>query len=361
MPTITIDFAAADLSTERAAFLSHLHWLHAFNALAGFDSSPGSTSRTLLRLAQSAAAFPVPRVPGGNLPEVMGCLNRAWGTELVLCGTRQYANEDALIRIANSWAAVQAYYAAYGATQALITAAGHPRPTSHESTQTMYSDLWIARGMALSPAAFAVASKGDKRAAADGTVNGPGRTLAPVSPLSGCTASNCWELAEQALRTTREDALTLARKRSVADKLKRKRREWTDEETVRLAGGKKARVRPDWWNAHPRLSAPQKQAMDDRLRPYTLLDYLCRLRMKANYEDARMYTDGPADQGEAEAMNSQFLRLTAAILIVHEVRVGKLFSRDRFMESVDAWLAKNAPQNSGFGIAARRNILEGAL
>ena len=99
MPSITIDFAVADPSTERAAFLSHLHWLQAFNTLAEFDSSPGGTSRTLMRLAQSAATFPVPRVPPGNYHEVMACLNRAWGTELVLCGIRQFVNEDELIRV----------------------------------------------------------------------------------------------------------------------------------------------------------------------------------------------------------------------------------------------------------------------
>ncbi len=74
-----------------------------------------------------------------------------------------------------------------------------------------------------------------------------------------------------------------------------------------------------------------------------------------------MYTEGPADQSDAEAMSTQFLRLTAATLIVHEVRVAKLFSRDRFMRDVDFWLEKNAPQNARFGIAARRNILDSVL
>ena len=353
---------AAELTPERAAFLSHLHWLHAFNTLAGFDSTPGGgMSRSLLRLAQAAAAIPVPRVPPGNYREVIGCLNRAWGTELVLCGARQFANEDELIRVVNSWAAVQAYYAVYGAAQAVITAEGHDRPESHEFTQRMYSDLWIARSMVLSPWTFAVTSKGAKGAAADGTVNGPGRTLAPVSALSGCTEANCWELAEQALRGTREDGLTVAKEKAVIEEGKRRRREWTAEEKLRLDAGRRSRAHPPWWDAKPHLSADQKQMLERRLRPYTLLDYLCRLRLKANYSDARMYTEGPADQSEAEAMSAQFIHLTAATLIVHEVRVAKLVSRDRFMKSVDAWLAKNAPQISGFGIAGRRNLLDRAL
>ena len=66
-------------------------------------------------------------------------------------------------------------------------------------------------------------------------------------------------------------------------------------------------MQPDWWDTPPRLSALQKQDVDARLRPYTLLDYLCRLRMKANYLDARMYTDGLADQGEWEVMSAQFI------------------------------------------------------
>jgi hypothetical protein len=281
-------------------------------------------TRCLLRLAQAAATIPVPRVSPGNYREVMGCLNRAWGTELVLCGTRQFANEDELIRVANSWAAVQAYYAVYGAAQALITAEGHARPESHEFTQRMYSDLWIARGKVLSPWTLAVTSKGAKRAAADGTVNGPGRNLAPVSPLSGCTNANCWELAEQALRGTRDDGLAVAKEKAVVDEGKRRRREWTADEKLRVEAGKKARAHPPWWDARARLSTDQKQALEKKLRPYTLLDYLCRLRLKANYADARMYTEGPADQSEAEAMSAQFIQLTAATLIVHEVRVAKL-------------------------------------
>lgn len=256
---------------------------------------------------------------------------------------------------------MQAYYAAYGATQALIAAEGHARPTSHPATQTMYVDLWSARGASVPPWTFAIGSKADRRAQPDGTLNGPGRALNAVSGLSSCTAENCWELAAQAVRSTREDDHKAARKRATADEVNQRHRDWNAEETERLARGQKPRRNPIWWDQTPRLSAARRVAIDKRLRPYTVLDYLYRLRLKANYMDARMYTDGPLDQPEAEMMRTDLARLTAATLLVHEVRVAKLLKRDRFLGAVDAWIAKNAPAKSTVGIAGRRDILGQAL
>jgi hypothetical protein len=357
VPIISLDFSKVkELTPERASFLSHSHWLRAFAVLGGFrHDAPTRLTHVLARLGVQALAFPVSGGATGDHADVHACLNRAWGTELVMCGTRQYANEEELLRLANSWAAVQAYYAAYGGTQALIVAEGHARPTTHAQTQRMGVDLWIARGAQLPPWTFAVGSKQDRRCANTGMANGPARPLTRVSALSGCTPENCWELAEQVLRTTREEAHAESRKRRVDALLRARQKEWTANHSG------SHRASPAWWAQRPRLDAAEKAQVERSVRPYTLLDYLYRLRRKANYEDAKMYTDGPSDYQEAEGMNAELIRIAAMTLMVHEVRIARLIGPKRFLESAEAWVGRNAPNDARYGLPVRLPILRDLL
>ncbi len=65
----------------------------------------------------------------------MACLRRAWATARLLEHTHVLAEDSEIIRLANSWGAVQTYYVLYGAAQALVVAEGGTRPQSHEPTK----------------------------------------------------------------------------------------------------------------------------------------------------------------------------------------------------------------------------------
>jgi hypothetical protein len=53
-----------------------------------------------------------------DIEAVRRSLSNALGTELLLSLGSEYASEDEFVRIANNWAAVQAYYVTYHAFQA---------------------------------------------------------------------------------------------------------------------------------------------------------------------------------------------------------------------------------------------------
>jgi hypothetical protein len=94
--------------------------------------------------------------------EVLACLNRAWGTELILATTTELASSSDDVGLANSWGSVQAYYAIYGAVQAVLVAEGHRRPDNHQATQKAFVDLWVTRRIDLAPWTFAVAARGSQ-------------------------------------------------------------------------------------------------------------------------------------------------------------------------------------------------------
>jgi hypothetical protein len=350
--------SAPDLSGERASFIVHSNRLRAFTTLAGFNGFPiRRTNQVLEQLASKAAAFPVPRGAQASFDEAVACLNRAWGTELVMCGAAQYAAEDEeLLKLTNSWAAVQTYYCAYHDTQALIVAEGRARPTSHSGTQRQYVDLWVARRARLDPWTFAVGSHEDKRFDEAGMANGPDQPLDQLKSLSACTTSNCWEHAEQALRSTRETEYEQRRQTAIETKMRVRQTDWTVEH-----GSKPNRKAPDWWNRRPRLDVGEKAAVEKGTRPFTLIDYLYRLRIKANYQDAKAYTDGPANAGEALALNMDLMHLAASTGLVHEVRVAQLVGPERFLHHAGDWVQRHAPSEMDRGLRVRLPIFRNVL
>jgi hypothetical protein len=343
------------------SFRTHANYLRAFATLAGFESTLRSGAQ-LDGLARKAAAFPVPHVTPGPPDDVFACLRRAWGAELLLnVGRRLVQNEDELLRLANSWGAVQTYYAAYGAVQALIVAEGYNRPQSHPATQTQASDLWVNRGAVLIPWSFAVGSAGVPGAAASGCINGPGRVIdASLHAWTACTPATCWDLAAVALRSTRQDSVNARLKQKRKDKLARRKKEWQSTQEGRLAIGKTRGSEPKWPH-QASLTPSEAAAAAEAVRPYTLLDYLYRLRIKANYEDAGMFTDGPQELGESAWVARDLAAITAATLIVHEVRIARLIGKEGLIAEARQWIHHNSPPAPAMGVAMRIDILDANL
>jgi hypothetical protein len=234
------DFGAADLAETDAqkTFRSHANYLRAF---ATMISDRPSQLIALRRTAARVAAFPVPKSSPIHQAELRGCLNRAWGTEMLLATGHRIASEDELLRLINSWGVVQAYYAASSATQALIVAEGRSRPTSHQQTQRQALDLWVTRSGNVKPWSFAMGSPAAPSTERDGSINGPGRTVVDVHPWSACTVDSCWDLAAVALRSTRKDALEHSLRKRRKTKRVEQRKAWATEEADRVSRGLKPR------------------------------------------------------------------------------------------------------------------------
>lgn len=206
---------------HRGSFTTHANYLRALATLCGYPTVVIGKSNALRDfVAQVRSTLPPERAAAGvPLDDVHRSLVNAWGTELILALSGKYATDDELLRLANNWGAVQAYYALYHGTQALALTRGMPRPESHPKTQTIFVDCWGTRSFELPPLSLCVGPNGfscGQRIVS--TVD--------IHPWSSCTPQSAWNIAALALRTTRDDAVEEAMKRRREDKLRTRRREW---------------------------------------------------------------------------------------------------------------------------------------
>lgn len=344
-----------------ASFRSHENYLCAFGSLAGFPYFSGKGHQVLEKIANNVkATFPKPNGPKQfDVDELAGCLNRAWGTELLLAMSMRFIGEDEMMRISNSWGCVQLYYVGYSSVQALVVASGQPRPASHPKTQDQSIAYWTNRQSGVAPFSFAAkpgsVSNRDPRAYA----HGPGRDIdVGVHSWTTCDSNNCWDIAGLALRTTRQDAVDDKLAEARQKKIREKRKDWQTAEAARLAKGKPPRTTPNWKTAQ--LSPAEKAACEQNVRAYGWLDYLYRLRIKANYEEARMFTEGPDDDHTSAIVARNMIRFSTAVMIAHEVRIARTIGKTAFLDLARGWAATNNPPTT-MGIGLRLPILERVL
>ncbi|MBT1104342.1 MULTISPECIES: hypothetical protein [Streptomyces] len=159
-------------SEQTRSFRTHASYIRAFHELALGDSR-GEDAVASLHDSAAPALFRAD-VPSRscNREQVLACLRRAWATARLLEHTHALAGDSEIIRLANSWGAVQSYYVLYGTAQALIVAEGGERPQMHEPTKRRYVDLWTTRSLQIAPWALAAAAPGTRLADADGILGG---------------------------------------------------------------------------------------------------------------------------------------------------------------------------------------------
>lgn len=349
MPRITLA-AVPPETAENKSFRTHANYLRAFATLAGFHNFARSDA-VLPALATRAWQEASQCVPPAAADETtaLDCLRRAWGTELLLVVTQEYSQEeDEVSRLANSWNAVQCYYAAYGAAQALAVATGDARPTSHGLTQERFADLWRGDGTG-GPWSFMWGDAGYE--------GGPGRPIeTSLHAWANCDADTAWDIAAQALRSTRRKAITEAEGVARRQKLQQRKEAWQAAEAHRTSQGKRPRRAPTWPSSTP-LTAAEKASVASVTPPATVLDYLFRLRIKANYEDAKMFTEGPSQAHESWAVARDFRNITAANMLVHELRVRALLGGTRVVDAAEQWAQRNYPGSLTRGLPERLTLL----
>jgi hypothetical protein len=340
---------AADLTPS---FITYKNYLRSFACLAGFKPWDIRDEHALVALNARVHALPTfgrASATSCDLPAVRRSLVNAWGTELLLALGGVYATDDELARLANNWAAVQLYYILYHATQALAQAKGQQRPTSHPVTQRIYADLWVTRTIDLAPWTLGVGDGGCRNLPSHQAID-PAAT--PVSwPRN---EDDCWSYAVKALRTTRDQAVAEALRNRRRQQQSAKRKVWIQAEDARLAQGKRPRRQPDF--ALPHLGATEKASAKAGVRCHTFMDFCWRLRIKTNYEDSRMFLEGPLDNHSSGNVHHDLCRLASASLLVCELHLRQLLGVPTMTSLVDDWLQGN--QAAGvLGVRQRRDLI----
>lgn len=344
---------AAD-SDEARSFRTHASYVRAFSELALGDA--GSPSERLKSLHNRA----VPQLRSGRPQDQDGtaaveCLQRAWSTELILSATVSLAEDSEIVRLTNSWGAVQAYYCVYGATQAVVTARGQHRPTNHEPTHKLFNEIWVASAVDLAPWSFAAADPSAKGASFDGFIGCGDRPIdGGVHPWSSWSGDQKWDVAARALTSTRSKKVDEAFRKQRATKLSTAKSDRNKEDQQRIAAGKKPSrtAVPSRTN----LTKAESNAVRRRVRPFTVSDYLYRLRIKANYEDVSTFTDGPANDEHARELAAHLVHFTSANLLVHEVLVADRIGKKALLRCMDQWLTRHSSDLNVCGVNVRREL-----
>ncbi len=324
----------------RSPFLTHSSYVEAFAWIAGLDSHTPRVD-ALRRMAVRSPEFADDRVPGSiDCVQVEKSLRHAWSTEVLLAMPRQLGEDaDEFLRLANSWVAVQTYYVGYHAEQALIVAKGLVRPTQHPATRSQFSAHWAGRSLILPPFTFAVDKDGWRNVPAGVTVDDS------MHAWRGLNHETAWNLAGKALRTTRDAAVKDLRDRRRDERLRDLQRARRQDESKRLAAGKRARSSGSP-SARPRLTAAEQRVCDESVRAFTMLDYLYRLRVSANYKDSTVFHEGPEGEHESRSFHRNLTFLASSLALATELRVRALVGATRF----DGWAKNFADARIGAGL-----------
>lgn len=330
------------------AFRTHQAYLQAFAHLA-----TGGEWRT--EHAQSSLASRVrtagPKITGTIAARaiVRRSLENAWSTELLLLMSHRLLRGDEIVRVSNNWNVIQAYYALYHATQAVVTARGSDRPESHPKTQRMFADFWRQSSEELAPWSLSYGPDGVMPA----TVSVDLR-LHPWSTVDGTT---CWSVAMKALQTTRQDAIAEKLASAREDRRKARRKAWQDAQSKRPPHRRKP-SEPRF--PLPHLSQAEKEAAAAAVRAHTVLDYLYRLRIRSNYVDSSMFTDGPETPAAAADVRVSLVKIVSASLCAAEIVLTSAPDGAVVGQWAQKWADGNIPKDISLGLALRMASLLGA-
>lgn len=337
-------------SDPSGSFKTHAGYLHALAYLCGytmFKRDPAVATALAARIKAEPSYASTTRRPGFDRDQVKRSLDAAWGSELLLAVTGAYA-PDELRGVSNTWVAIQTYYACYHATQALVVAKGQPRPTSHPKTQKLFVDAWVTPPRNLMPWSLG--------ATAAGYANLPSGHVVDehIHPWVALDASSAIDVACKALRTTREDFIVEEKKRERQKKQAALRKAWQAKEADRLAKGRKPRKVPPF--PLPRLTPAEHTNVESRTRAYGVLDYLYRLRIKAQYEDSTLFSEGPEEAIDSLLAYQRLEQIVRSTLLLHELFIERIIGRNVFERFVDDWIGRQAstPVNP---LAARRSLI----
>jgi hypothetical protein len=330
------------------SFRTHSNYLRAISSLILGPNSSTTTNpyENIARQIASSGLITENLRDNFDIDQARTCLQSAWGTEALLLMTGNVFREEEVIRLSNNWSAIQTYYVMYHCAQALHVAQGHPRPENHPKTQNAFHNQWANRPGFLHPWTFAYGSLEPINIPHDVNID------LNIHSWSTCVGHNTWSLYAKALMTTRRDNL-LEKNRKMRERKKQSlRRSWEEEETRRRGQGKKPRKQPSF--PLPQLTPDDKSRIEESTRAFTLIDYIYRLRMKTNYEDSNMFTDGPEDSYQSALVRSAFYNIASGTLFLYENAIKAIVGRSRLIEWAVSWAERNLPSASALGIAGRR-------
>jgi len=332
------------MNDQTGAFKTHQHYLDAFAYLAANENRLSEDAYVGIkeRFKQNRITTKIPQNTTSR-EQLKKALENAWGTELLLLMSRKFIREDEIIRLSNNWNVIQAYYAIYHATQALIVGKGIERPESHPKTQKLFVDIWGRLPIDLAPWSLTVGANG---------CNINNLDIDPsIHQWTKVNSATCWSIACKALQSTREDALHENYRTAREDKRKTLRKDWQQKHSGKTIKPKE----PEF--PLPRLTAEEKNQINRQTRNYSIMDYFYRLRIRCNYVDSSMFADGPEESYDSTGVRVAIIKIVSTTLFATEIMLcGTKEGITLLSEWANKWVMKSVPQEMKFGVGGRISL-----
>lgn len=338
------------ISSQVESFRTHSNYIRALATLVRTDDLCHSDlpySELAARIDRSGFLTQSSQTRVDN-NQILSSLRNAWGTELLLDMGKHSIHDPELIKLSNNWSIVQAYYIVYHSAQAMGIAKGYQRPQSHNKTQGMFFSLLAGRNLVLEPWTLSYGLKGP--------INIPPHISIDedIHNWSHCSSVSAWSLVCKAYRTTRDAKLEEALKAARTRKQSEKRKLLQKQEEGRIQLGKKPRKMPRV--RLPQLTLEEKMLVNSKVSPITLIDYLFRLRIKTNYVDSSVFTDGPRDDEAPIRVRDDLGTIAGGSLLLAELMIIRAVTYDVFLSWINDWIRTNVPDNSAFAIRERLKL-----
>lgn len=276
------------------------------------------------------SSIPLTPISGALLEEIKKLLFNAWNTELVLVLPSSISGEFA--KYANHWSPVQAYYSTYLALQAYFRCRGLTPPRDHSAALNMIAAQIYKEN--LFPTFWNVCCDKDPTLQGAHYPNLPaGVAVTQINPLTTPAPQDFWHWYGMLLRTTR--------KRQFEKKLKESGKQFKTKK------GKPRR----------RFTARHKAQVLGGLRPTTIFDFLYRLRVRSNYEDADAFILGTMSQADAEEFNNGLCTLTSTTLFLLELHIAARIGGSNIGIFVDEFMKADRQSYSRNTIGVRKSFL----
>ncbi|MFC1987327.1 hypothetical protein ACFLVH_02125 [Chloroflexota bacterium] len=332
------------------SFITHSNYIRAFSTLVGADiqASPYQIYRDISNRIVQSGCLASRSSNAFDDNAVFSSLKNAWGTELLIDMGKHFVDDPELCRLSNNWSIVQLYYVLYHATQAVALAKGFLRPTSHPKTLRFFHSFWASRNICLEPWTISYDSQGSHNIPSHITVDDT------IHQWSHCSSDTAWSLACKALKTTRDDKLEEAFKKARANKKQEKLKILRQKLSEKINQGKARSILPKV--PLPRFTPNEKLYIEGRESPTTIIDYFYRLRIKTNYVESSMFTDGCKNDDSAIQVRDDLIIVAGSFLLLAELTISKILGSTIFNNWINNWTRNNVPSNVTSGIKYRLKI-----
>jgi len=289
-----------------------------FNYIVGLaihlDQEYHDPNDLITLLTQSKSFNQIKRSKGSLVSETQKLLRHAWFTEIQFS---EMSNDADFLRYANHWSPVQLYYAVYLAIRALFAASRRKVGETHQATLNQIPND-IKNKPDLFPSPWKVTCIGDSEKKTEEYLNLPKDVTIDRghSPLKSPANTYFWDSYCQLLRTTRQRKVDVA-----VSKWKK--------------GSKNTRIPP-----------AERLSIVTKMPSTTIFDFLYRLRIRSNYEDADSFLMSYQSDSDAHNFHWALGKICWYTMLIIETVIRKYIGEHCFVRAVTDFTNRVTVENS---------------